>query len=295
MFFLNPYPVSLSKSRLGEKIIHYIKQANRHFHLFEKNDRILVCLSGGKDSWGLVWALDRMRKMRIIDISIHVLTLDQGQPGFNSSALEQRLTAMGISFEILYRNTYKIVQDKIPENQTYCSLCSRLRRGILYEYARSNGFNKIALGHHRDDLITSLLMSVFYKGSISSMPPKLLNEKGDVILLRPLCYVQEDDLKLFAQEQEFPIIPCSLCGSQSNLERQSIKNLIHNLAKHNPKIPSNILHALSNISARHLMDKNLFDFRSLQALSFCTPEEQSSLSHTKEEKEEFDEIFKFDT
>lgn len=162
------------------------------------------------------------------------------------------------------RDTYSIVKEKIPEGKTYCSLCSRLRRGIIYRYAEENGFNKIALGHHRDDLVRTLMMSIFYNGDIRSMPPKLLSDNKKHIVIRPLCYVQENDIITYAQEQAYPIIPCNLCGSQENLMRKKVARLIDQLAEENPKVPSNILHALQSIKPSQLMDQNMWNFRNLE-------------------------------
>ncbi len=176
------------------------------------------------------------------------------------------LAAQNVSYEVLTRDTYSIVKEKIPEGQTYCSLCSRLRRGIIYRYAEEKGFNKIALGHHRDDLIRTLLMSILYNGEIRSMPPKLLSDNKKNIIIRPLSYCQETDIAEFAKLMEFPIIPCNLCGSQENLMRKKVKNLIDQLAAENPKVPSNILHALSAVKPSQLMDKNFWDFKGLEKL-----------------------------
>lgn len=222
----------------------------------------------------MLWGLSELRKASKIDFEIHALTLDQGQPGWDDSALKQRLIDDGIEHTVLYRDTYSIVLEKIAPGKVYCSLCSRLRRGIIYRYARKNGFNKIALGHHRDDLTTSLLMSILYNGTIKSMPPKLLNDDKDLIVIRPLCYVQEKDLAEFAKMMEFPIIPCNLCGTQENLSRQRVKSLIAKLAENNPKVPSNILHALSAVSPSQLMDKSLWDFRSLEKHQHLTAVEE---------------------
>src|SRR5262249_18284749 len=184
-------------------------------------------------------------------------TLDQSQPGWKDDALRAWLVERNIPFEILTRDTYSVVKEKTPEGKTYCSLCSRMRRGIIYRYAASNGFTKIALGHHRDDLIRTLLMSILYKGEISSMPPKLLTDDKQHIVIRPLVYCQEKDIIEYATEQAFPIIPCNLCGSQENLMRVRVRKLIDQLALENPKIPSNILHALTSVKPSQLMDSSL--------------------------------------
>lgn len=250
--------------QLEKKILHYSGKAIADYKMISHNDRLLVCLSGGKDSWTLTWVLNKLQKRAKINFQMKVLTIDQGQPGWDDEALKAHLTKHKIDFEVLHQNTYDIVKEKVPENKTYCSLCSRLRRGIIYRYAREHGFNKVVLGHHRDDLITTLLMSIFYNGAVKSMPPKLINDAKDLLLIRPLAYCQEADIAQFSLLKAFPIIPCNLCGTQDNLQRQSIKSLIHKMAKTNPKIPSNILSALGNVKPSQLMDKNLWNFLDLE-------------------------------
>jgi tRNA 2-thiocytidine biosynthesis protein TtcA len=196
---------------------------------------------------------------------IQALTLDQRQPGWDDTAMRAYLASTGIDFEIISEDTYSIVVDKIPENKTYCSLCSRLRRGIIYTYAEKNNFNKIALGHHRDDLIETLFMSIMYNGEIKSMPPKLLSDNKKHVVIRPLAYCQEKDIAKYSLLKKYPIIPCNLCGAQENLSRMRIKRLIKDLALENPKIPSNILHALSSVKPSQLMDTNLWDFVNLSS------------------------------
>lgn len=251
-------------SAVEKKLLHYTGKAIADFNLIQKGDRVMVCLSGGKDSFGMLCILNHLRIRSGNKFSLFSFTLDQGQPGWDDTALRQWLNDRSIPFEILKEDTYSIVKEKIPEGNTYCSLCSRLRRGIVYRYAHENGFNKIALGHHRDDLITTLLMSVLYNGEVRSMPPKLLSDDKVNVVIRPLSYVQEKDLIAYAEEQQFPIIPCNLCGSQEHLMRKKIKNLIHDLAKDNPKIPSNILHAIQSIKPSQLMDQKLWNFRELE-------------------------------
>lgn len=250
---------------IEKKLLHYTGKAIADYQMIQKGDRVMVCLSGGKDSFSLLTILRALQKRSPKSFEIHAFTLDQAQPGWDDSALKTWLKHKNIPHTILTRDTYSIVKEKIPEGQTYCSLCSRLRRGIIYRYAEEQGYNKIALGHHRDDLIRSLLMSILYNGSISSMPPKLLSDNKKHIVIRPFCYVQEADIIKFAQEQDFPIIPCNLCGSQENLMRKKVGKLIEELALDNPKVPSNILHALQNIKPSQLMDKNWFNFRGLEA------------------------------
>jgi len=250
-------------SKLHEKLKHYVSRAVHDFNLIEKGDRVMACLSGGKDSFTMVSILEALRVESNYAFELFVFTLDQAQPGWDDAALRAWLEERKIPYEIERKDTYSIVVDKIPEGKTYCSLCSRLRRGNIYRYAEEHNFNKVALGHHRDDLITTLLMSILYNGQIKSMPPKLLSDNGKHIVIRPLAYCQEANIIEYAKEQNFPIIPCTLCGSQENLARKKVGTLIQDLAKTNPKIPSNILHALQNVEPAHLMDKNLFDFKHL--------------------------------
>lgn len=247
-----------------KKLLHYTGKAIGDYQMIQKGDRVMVCLSGGKDSFTMLTLLKHLQQRSKHAFEVHAFTLDQAQPGWDDSKLKQWLEHKKISYTILSKDTYSIVKEKIPEGQTYCSLCSRLRRGIIYRWAEENGYNKIALGHHRDDLIRTLMMSILYNGSTSGMPPKLLSDNGKHIVIRPMCYAQEKDIIKFANEQQFPIIPCNLCGSQENLARKKVAKLIDTLAEDNPKVPSNILHALQNIRPSQLMDKDLFDFRNLE-------------------------------
>lgn len=249
---------------LEKKLLHYTGKAIADFNMIQHGDRIMVCLSGGKDSFTMVRILSLLQQRAKINFELMAFTLDQAQPGWNDVDLRAWLNQHQIPFDIITRDTYSIVKEKIPEGQTYCSLCSRLRRGIIYRYAGEKGFNKIALGHHRDDLIRTLLMSILYNGEIRSMPPKLLSDNKKHIVIRPLAYCQENDIAAFAKLMSFPIIPCNLCGSQENLMRKKIKALIDQLALENPKVPSNILHALTSIKPSQLMDKNFWDFKNLE-------------------------------
>ncbi|MDF1757263.1 MAG: tRNA 2-thiocytidine(32) synthetase TtcA [Legionellaceae bacterium] len=251
-------------SNIEKKLLHYTGKAIADYNMIQKGDRVMVCLSGGKDSFTLLTILDLLRRRSNNKFSIFSFTLDQSQPGWDDSKLRNWLSERNIQHEILTKDTYSIVKEKIPEGNTYCSLCSRLRRGIIYRYAEENGFNKIALGHHRDDLIQTLIMSILYNGNVRSMPPKLLSDNKKNILIRPLCYVQENDIISYAKEQEYPIIPCTLCGSQDNLIRKKTAALIKTLSDENPKIPSNILHALQSVKPSQLMDQQLWDFKNLE-------------------------------
>ncbi len=254
---------------LEKKLLHYTGKAIADFNLIQQGDRVMVCLSGGKDSFTMLHILRLLQQRAKVDFELFAFTLDQAQPGWNDNELRAWLINRNIPHEILTRDTYSIVKEKIPEGQTYCSLCSRLRRGIIYRYAEEKGFNKIALGHHRDDLICTLLMSILYNGEIRSMPPKLLSDNQKHIVIRPLAYCQESDIVKFVQAMDekknrFPIIPCTLCGSQENLMRKRVKSLINQLAEENPKVPSNMLHALTAIKPSQLMDDKLWDFKNLE-------------------------------
>jgi tRNA 2-thiocytidine biosynthesis protein TtcA len=244
---------------IEKKLLNYTQKAIADYRMIQSGDRILVCLSGGKDSYSMLCLIQHLYNLRR-NFHFQAFTLDQSQPGWDDRSMRAWLEAKKIPYEILKRNTYGVVKEKIPEGKTYCSLCSRLRRGNIYHYASENGFNKVALGHHRDDLIRTLLMSILYNGQIKSMPPKLLTDDKKLIVIRPLAYCQEKDIIEYAKLQQFPIIPCNLCGSQENLSRVRVKNLIDQLSQENPKVPSNILHALGSVQPSHLMDKSLWDF-----------------------------------
>ncbi len=251
-------------AKLEKKLLHYITKAIADYKMIEKGDRVMVCLSGGKDSFTLLYLLNEIRKNSHNRFSLHSYTLDQSQPGWNDTHLKAWLEDQRIPYTVETRDTYSVVVDKIPTGNTYCSLCSRLRRGNIYRFAEENGFNKVALGHHRDDMIQSMLMSMLYNGQIRSMPPKLLTDNKRNIVIRPLAYCKESDIIQYSKIREYPIIPCNLCGSQENLKRQRVKRLIDELASENEKVPSNLFGALSNIQPSQLMDKKLWDFINLE-------------------------------
>lgn len=257
--------IQVFRSKVEKKLLHYTGKAIADYNLIEKGDRVMVCLSGGKDSFTLLSLLKLLRMRSGNKFELFSFTLDQAQPGWDDTALRAFLDKQKVPYEILNRDTYSIVKEKIPEGKTYCGLCSRLRRGIIYRYAEENGFNKIALGHHRDDLIRSLLMSMMYNGETRSMPPKLLSDSKKNIVIRPMVYCQEKDIITYAKERNFPIIPCNLCGAQENLVRVKIKKLIDELALENPKVPSNLLSALQNVKPSQLMDRELWDFKGLES------------------------------
>ena len=261
------------ESKVRKKLLHYTGKAIADYNMIQKGDRVMVCMSGGKDSFSLAVLLRDLWIRSNKKFELFFFTLDQAQPGWDDTGLRAWFEEYKVPYEILTRDTYSIVKEKIPENQTYCSLCSRLRRGIIYRYAEEHGFNKIALGHHRDDLVITLMMSILYNGNVRSMPPKLLSDNKKHIVIRPLAYCQEKDIIEFAKEQKFPIIPCNLCGSQNNLMRVKTKALLASLAKDNPKVPSNILHALGSIKPSQLMDHALFDFKNLEKWVESAPKE----------------------
>lgn len=252
-------------TQIEKRLLHHMGKAIADYNMISNGDRVMVCLSGGKDSYTMLHLLHKLRLRSGKDFEILAFTLDQSQPGWDDTQMRAWLEDKGYRYEILKRDTYSVVIDKIPEGKTYCSLCSRLRRGNIYGYAERNGYNKIALGHHRDDLIESLLMSVMYSGITSSMPPKLLTDNRKHIVIRPMAYCHEKDIEKYATQQQFPIIPCNLCGSQENMTRKKVKQLIRDLAADNPKIPGNILAALGNVKPSQLMDHNLWDFKNLEA------------------------------
>jgi len=250
-------------ANIEKKLLHYLGKALSDYSMLQTGDRVLVGLSGGKDSYTLLRLLHLFNVHSGNKFEIFSYTLDQAQPGWDDSQMRAWLDAKGYPYAIGRQDTYSVVMEKIPEGKTYCSLCSRLRRGNIYRYAREGGFNKVALGHHRDDLIETVLMSMMYNGAIRSMPPKLLSQDKHTVLVRPLVYCQEKDITVYAQQQAFPLIPCNLCGSQETLVRKKIKALLKNLAEDNPKVPSNLLHALANVEPSQLMDKQLWDFKGL--------------------------------
>jgi tRNA 2-thiocytidine biosynthesis protein TtcA len=247
-----------------KKLLHYTTKAVADFSMIQRGDKVLVCLSGGKDSYTMLSLLNMMRVSSNYKFELQAFTLDQAQPGWGDADMRAWLEKRNIPYDILREDTYSIVKEKIPEGKTYCSLCSRLRRGIIYSYATKHGFTKIALGHHRDDMTRTLLMSIFYSGEIKSMPPKLLTDSKDHIVIRPLAYCQEKDIIQYMKEQQFPIIPCTLCGSQEKLMRKRVTKLIDQLCEENPKVGSNILHALQSVQPSQLMDKKLWDFKILE-------------------------------
>ena len=247
---------------LAVKIRKQITQALAEYNMIADNDKILICVSGGKDSSILAVLLDEIRKKAELNFSIECLMLDQKQPGFDAELFKNWFEAEGLKLKVLEKDTYSIVIDKIKDG-VYCSLCSKLRRAILYDFAFENKFNKMALGHHRDDVIETTLLNLFYVGQLSTMPPKLKSDDERNIVIRPLVYVAEKDLIELSKEWGFPIIPCNLCGSQEGMKRQRMKKLIRDLETEIPNLGSSFTNALQNTKPSHLMDQKLYNFKDL--------------------------------
>ncbi len=251
-------------NKLEKRLLRLAGQAIADYAMIEAGDRVMVCLSGGKDSYGLLDLLLKLKSRAPIDFEIVAVNLDQKQPGFPADVLPDYLARIGVPFRIETQDTYSIVTRVIPEGKTYCSLCSRLRRGILYRVASELGATRIALGHHRDDIVGTFFLNLFYGGKLKAMPPKLVSDDGRHVVVRPLAYVREADLARYAQAKRFPIIPCNLCGSQDNLQRQEVRKMLAEWDRRHLGRVQTIFNSLSRAVPSHLMDARLFDFRSLQ-------------------------------
>jgi len=259
-----PNNVSSNFIKLRNKLISSTGKAIGDFNMIEENDRVMVCLSGGKDSYTLLSLLSALQKRAPIKFELIAMNLDQKQPGFPDTILPEYLKSHNVSYKIITEDTYSIVKDKIPEGKTTCSLCSRLRRGIIYRVARELGANKIALGHHKNDIVETFFMNMFFGSKLKAMPPKLISDDGTNIVIRPLSYIEEKDIVSFARVMNYPIIPCNLCGSQENLQRKKIKAMILEWEKENKGRMNNIFKAITNIEPSHLADTNLYDFKNLK-------------------------------
>ncbi|MDR7308141.1 tRNA 2-thiocytidine(32) synthetase TtcA [Rhodoferax saidenbachensis] len=250
--------------KLEKRLCRQVGQAIMDFNMIEEGDRVMVCMSGGKDSYGMLDILLKMQQRAPIDFKIVAVNLDQKQPGFPDHILPEYLKNLGVEYHIETQDTYSIVKKNIPEGKTMCSLCSRLRRGILYNVARKLGCNKLALGHHRDDMLQTFFLNMFFGGKLKGMPPKLASDNGEFIVIRPLAYVAEKDLIRWAAHRQFPIIPCTLCGSQTNLQRVQIGNMLRDWEKQYPGRAETMFTALQNVVPSHLMDHTKHDFKNIQ-------------------------------
>lgn len=250
-------------NKLQKRLRRNVGRAIEEFNMIGAGDRVMVCLSGGADSYTMLDILLNLQLSAPVSFELVAVNLDQKQPGYPEHVLPEYLESLGVEYHILEQDTYSVVKDIVPEGKTMCGLCSRLRRGVLYSFAKKNGFTRIALGHHRDDIIETLFLNMFYGGKIKSMPPKLLSDDGENVVIRPLAYCREDDIKQYAAWKEFPIIPCNLCGSQDNLQRQAIKGMLREWERKYPGRVETIFASIQNVVPSHLADTSLHDFASL--------------------------------
>lgn len=252
-------------NKLQKRLRRNVGKAIETFRMIENGDRVMVCLSGGKDSYGMLDVLLNLQRTAPVTFDLVAVNLDQKQPGFPEHVLPAYLDQLGIEYYVVERDTYSIVKSVVPEGKTTCGLCSRLRRGTLYGFAEQIGCNKIALGHHRDDIVETLFLNLFHGGKLKAMPPKLLSDDRRHIVIRPLAYCREADLAAYAQYKAFPIIPCNLCGSQDNLQRQLIKKMLHEWERQHPGRIDSIFAAIGNVAPSQLADPMLFDFLNLRS------------------------------
>ncbi|AUL98758.1 tRNA 2-thiocytidine(32) synthetase TtcA [Rhodocyclaceae bacterium] len=250
--------------RLKKKLERSVGEAIADFNMIEDGDTVMVCVSGGKDSYSLLSILLALRERAPVNFRVVAMNLDQKQPGFPAEVLPAYFESIGVEYRIVTEDTYSIVKDKIPAGKTTCSLCSRLRRGIIYRVAREIGATKIALGHHRDDMLETLFLNMFFGGKIKAMPPKLVSDDGQHVVIRPLAYCAEHDIERFARAMAYPIIPCNLCGSQENAQRKQIKQMLQSWARDYPGRIESLATALKNVVPSHLADQRLFDFQGLE-------------------------------
>ncbi|MCD6661977.1 MAG: tRNA 2-thiocytidine(32) synthetase TtcA [Comamonas sp.] len=258
--------------KLEKRLCREVGRAIIDYSMIEEGDKVMVCLSGGKDSYTLLDILLKLQKRAPIAFSIVAVNLDQKQPGFPEHVLPEYLSRIGVDFHIENQDTYSVVKRLVPEGKTTCSVCSRLRRAILYRVATELGATKVALGHHRDDIVTTLMLNLFYGGRMKGMPPKLVSDDGRHVVIRPLCYVSEKDTARWAQVQEFPIIPCNLCGSQDGLQRVVVAQMLREWEKNHPGRIESMFRAMSHVVPSHLMDQRLHDFRGAQATGIPDPQ-----------------------
>ncbi len=261
--FMYGMPSSVEFNKLRKRLLRQTRQAIEDFAMVKPGERWLVALSGGKDSYGLLAVLMDLQWRGLLPVELLACNLDQGQPNFPKHILPEYLDSIGVAHRIEYQDTYSVVTEKLPESSTYCSLCSRLRRGHLYRIAREEGCSSLVLGHHREDILETFFMNLFHGGRLAAMPPKLLNDEGDVMVLRPLSYCAETDLAKFAEAMKFPIIPCDLCGSQDGLQRNAMKAMLTDIENRMPGRKDTMIRALTNARPSHLLDRKLFDFAGL--------------------------------
>ena len=269
MATIDPRKAVYEENKLAKKLCRLMGQAIADFQMIEDQDRVMVCLSGGKDSYAMLDILMKLRARAPIQFELIAVNLDQKQPGFPEQVLPTYLRKLGIPFHIEEQDTYSIVKRVVPEGKTTCGVCSRLRRGILYRVADEIGATKIALGHHREDILETLLLNMFYGGKLKAMPPKLRSDDGKHIVIRPLAYVPEKYLERYALQQDFPIIPCNLCGSQENLQRNAMKALLKDWEKQHPGRVASIFRAVTQVVPSHLLDSKLFDFKNISTGEFA--------------------------
>jgi tRNA 2-thiocytidine biosynthesis protein TtcA len=263
-------------NKLAKRLRRLAGEAIADFNLIERGDRVMVCLSGGKDSYGMLDVLLALRDKSPIRFDIVAVNLDQKQPGFPARVLPEYLEARGVPFRIVEQDTHSVVKRVIPQGKTMCALCSRLRRGVLYRVAGELAATKIALGHHREDILATFFLNLFYAGKLKAMPAKLVSDDGHHVVIRPLAYVKEADLAAYAEAKRFPIIPCTLCGSQENLQRKVVRQMLADWEKRHPGRVESILRALSDVRPSHLLDRKLFDFAGLAPSGIADPEGDSA-------------------
>ena len=263
--------LSVSQIKLQKRLRRLTGEAVADFNMIEDGDKVMVCLSGGKDSYTLLDVLLHLQKVAPISFEIVAVNMDRKQPGFPEEVLPAYLKALGVEYHIVEKDTYSVVKELIPEGKTTCSLCSRLRRGTLYTFADEIGATKMALGHHRDDIVETFFLNMFFNGTLKAMPPKLLSDDGRNVVIRPLAYCNEKDIQAYSDLQQFPIIPCNLCGSQENLQRQVVKDMLQEWDRKTPGRTESIFRSLQNVIPSQLADRNLFDFASLTIDETATP------------------------
>ena len=253
----------LESNKLSKRLRRLTGQAIADFNMIEQGDRVMVCLSGGKDSYTLLSMLRQLQAKAPVEFELVAVHMDQKQPGYDADVLPNYLRSIDMPFEIVEQDTYSVVKRVVPEGKTMCGLCSRLRRGALYNHAECKGFTKIALGHHRDDIVETLFLNLFHHSTLKAMPPKLLSDDGKHVVIRPLAYCKEDDIAEYAEQQAFPIMPCNLCGSQETLQRKAIKQMLMEWERKHPGRTENVFRGLTSVAPSHLADRDLFDFVSL--------------------------------